>query len=72
MKTRGNLHLIAATILGIVLGIPPAPPLLGYIAAVILALTLYKYGLIRQTKDALEYIGLLILSWTLSTSLLHP
>lgn len=71
MKLRENAHLLSALALGVALGVPPAPPLLGYLAALTLALALRRLDLLRGGKRALEYAGVLALSWVVTASLLH-
>lgn len=66
------MHLLAALALGSALGALRAPPLLGYLAALLAALALRKGGFLRQAKGALEYAGLLALSWSIAASVLYP
>jgi len=68
---RRGAHLLLALALGALLGLPPAPPPLGYLAAAAAALALRRLGLLRGAREALEYAGALVLSWSLTASLLH-
>ncbi|RLE85320.1 MAG: hypothetical protein DRJ67_09040 [Thermoprotei archaeon] len=70
---REHAHLIAAVALGVALGVPPAPPLLGFALAAALGAALYKMGVFSEEgrARALEYVGALALAWVLTASLLH-
>lgn len=69
MRARGWEHLAAALALGVALGVPRAPPLLGYAAALVTALALRRLGLLRGARGALEFAGLLAVAWSLAASL---
>lgn len=64
-------HLIAALLLGAALGALLTPPILGYLAALVAGLALRKARLLRSLKEAVEYVGLLVVSWTVVATLLH-
>lgn len=66
------MHALTALALGLALGALRAPPLLGYLAALLAALALRRQGFLRQAKGALEYAGILALSWSIAATALHP
>ncbi|MEM1509384.1 MAG: hypothetical protein QXY49_00695 [Thermofilaceae archaeon] len=64
-------HLIAALLLGMAFGASLIPPLVGYLVAMLAGLALHKAGLLNALKEAVEYVGLLAISWTIVATLLH-
>ncbi|MEM0308552.1 MAG: hypothetical protein QXE91_04865 [Thermofilaceae archaeon] len=71
MGLRDSAHILTGLALGAALGVPPAPPILGYLAALAAALALRRLGLLRGGRGALEYLGALAVSWVVAASLLH-
>ena len=72
MEAKEYMHVLTALGLGLALGALQAPPLLGYLAALLAALALRRMGFLRQAKGALEYAGVLALSWSIAATALHP
>ena len=67
--------MLAAAILGVALGVPPAPPLLGFTLALATALVTSRacraMGVELNIVWIMEYAGTLVLAWVLTASLLH-
>lgn len=69
---RELLHLPVALALGLALGIPPASPLLGFAAIAAAGVLLHLWrGRRGSLTWIVEYVGVAMLSWCLTVTLLH-